>query len=109
MPSFDIVSEVDMHELNNSVDQANRELSRRFDFRGIKASYQCKDATITMTADADFQLKQMLEILQVKMHKREIDIKCLDVKDHYGSGKQVKQEVTVQQGLNSVCSSGYNW
>lgn len=104
MPSFDIVSEVDMHELNNSVDQANRELSRRFDFRGINASYKCKDATITMTADADFQLKQMLEILQVKMHKREIDIKCLDVKDHYGSGKQVKQEVTVQQGLDTDTS-----
>ena len=104
MPSFDIVSEVDMHELSNAVDQANRELSTRFDFRGINASFERNDTTITMTAAADFQLKQMLEILQVKMHKRDIDIKCLEVKDHYGSGKQVKQEVIIRQGLDKDLS-----
>lgn len=100
MPSFDIVSEVDMHELGNAVDQANRELSTRFDFRGVDASFERKDTTITMTADTSSQLRQMLEILQVKMHKRNIDIQCLEVKDHYGSGKQVKQEVIVRQGLD---------
>ena len=101
MPSFDIVSEVDLHELSNSVDQANRELTTRYDFRGVDASFeQSGDTQIMMTSDADFQLVQMLEMLKTKMVKRGIDVKCLEVKDHYGSGKQVKQEVTVRQGLD---------
>ena len=100
MPSFDIVSEIDMHELTNAVDQANRELATRYDFRGVDASYEHKKENITMTADADFQLKQMIEILHNKMVKRGIDIKCMEEKDHYGSGKQVKQELLVKQGLD---------
>ena len=101
MPSFDIVSEVDMHELANAVDQANRELATRYDFRGVDANYEKSgDKQIVMTSDADFQLVQMLEILKTKMVKRGIDVKCLEVKDHYGSGKQVKQEVVVRQGLD---------
>ena len=101
MPSFDIVSEVDMHELANAVDQANRELTTRFDFRGVDANYEKSgDKQIVMTSDADFQLVQMLEILKTNMVKRSIDVKCLEVKDHYGSGKQVKQEVVVRQGLD---------
>ncbi len=100
MPSFDVVSEVDMHELTNAVDQANRELDTRYDFRGVSASYEHKKETITMTADADFQLKQMIEILHNKMIKRGIDIKCMEEKDPYGSGKQMKQELLVKQGLD---------
>ncbi|WP_067515147.1 YajQ family cyclic di-GMP-binding protein [Endozoicomonas ascidiicola] len=100
MPSFDIVSEVDMHELTNAVDQANRELTTRFDFRGVDASYEKSgEKTIVMTTDADFQLAQMVEMLKTKMVKRGIDVKCLEVKDHYGSGKQIKQDVEVRQGL----------
>ena len=105
MPSFDIVSEVDMHELANSIDQANRELSTRFDFRGVDASFEkSSDKQIVLTADADFQLAQMVEILKTKMVKRGIDVKCLEVNDHYGSGKQVKQEVVVRQGLDKDIS-----
>lgn len=100
MPSFDIVSEIDIHELTNAVDQANRELTTRYDFRGINASFTQKDTTIHMSADADFQLVQMLEILKTKMVKRSIDIRCLEVKDLYPSGKQVKQDVNVLQGLD---------
>ena len=101
MPSFDIVSEVDMHELSNSVDQANRELTTRYDFRGVEASFEKSgESQIVLTADADFQLAQMVEMLKTKMIKRGIDAKCLEVKDHYGSGKQVKQEVAVRQGLD---------
>ena len=101
MPSFDIVSEVDMHELANAVDQANRELATRYDFRGVDANYEKSgDKQIVMTSDADFQLVQILEILKTKMVKRGIDVKCLETKDHYGSGKQVKQEVVVRQGLD---------
>ncbi|OED43175.1 YajQ family cyclic di-GMP-binding protein [Endozoicomonas sp. (ex Bugula neritina AB1)] len=100
MPSFDIVSEVDMHELTNAVDQANRELSTRYDFRGVDASFaKSGDSQVIMTADADFQLDQMVEILKVKMVKRGIDAKCLEVKDTYGSGKHVKQDVSIRQGL----------
>ncbi len=101
MPSFDIVSEVDMHELTNAVDQANRELTTRYDFRGVDASFSKNaDTQIQMTADADFQLTQMLEMLKTKMVKRNIDVKCLEVKDFYPSGKQVKQDVSVRQGLD---------
>ena len=100
MPSFDIVSEVDLHELTNSVDQANRELSTRYDFRGVDANFEKSgDTQVVMTADADFQLTQMIEMLKTKMIKRGIDARCLEIKDHYGSGKQVKQEVIVRQGL----------
>ena len=101
MPSFDIVSEVDLHELTNAVDQANRELTTRYDFRGVDAGFEKSGETqIVMSAEADFQLNQMLEMLKTKMVKREIDIKCLEVKDFYPSGKQVKQEVAVRQGLD---------
>ena len=100
MPTFDIVSEIDMHELTNAVDQASRELITRYDFRGVEASFVHKDDNILMTADADFQLQQMVEMLQGKMVKRGIDIRCMEVKDHYASGKQVKQEALVKQGLD---------
>ncbi len=100
MPSFDIVSEIDLHELTNAVDQANRELTTRYDFRGVEASFEKSgESQIVMTADADFQLTQMIEMLKGKMVKRGIDVKCLEVKDHYGSGKHVKQDVIVRQGL----------
>ena len=104
MPSFDVVSEVDSHEVTNSLDQANRELSTRFDFRGVEASFERAEDVITMTADADIQLQQMLDILQNKLHRRGIDISCLDVADTTKLGKQVKQKVTICQGLDSDMS-----
>ena len=100
MPSFDVVSEIDLHELTNAVDQANKELTTRYDFRGVDASFVKKEADIQMTADADFQLAQMLEMLKTKLVKRGIDVKCLDVKEFYPSGKQVKQDVVVRQGID---------
>ena len=104
MPSFDVVSEVDFHEVTNAVDQANRELTTRFDFRGVAATFERSDETITMTADADIQLQQMLDILQNKLHRRGIDIACLEVADATKLGKQVKQKVTIRQGLDSDTS-----
>ena len=100
MPSFDVVSEVDFHEVTNALDQANRELSTRFDFRGVEASFERADDIVTLTADADIQLQQMLDILQNKLHRRGIDIACLDVADATKLGKQVKQKVTIKQGLD---------
>ena len=101
MPSFDVVSEVDFHEVTNSLDQANRELSTRFDFRGVEATFERSEEVVTMTADADIQLQQMLDILQNKLHRRGIDIACLEVADATKLGKQVKQRVTIKQGLDS--------
>jgi len=102
MPSFDVVSEIDMHEVTNAVDQANREISTRFDFRGSDAKVERQDDSINMTAQAEFQLKQMLDILQNKMHKRGIDIFCLDVQDHVPQGKIVKQQIKLRQGIEQA-------
>lgn len=100
MPSFDVVSEVDLQEVHNAVDQANRELATRFDFRGVDAKYVRNESEVTMTAGADFQLDQMLDILQTKLVKRGIDIKVLEVKEHQASGKLVNQVVIVRQGID---------
>lgn len=101
MPSFDVVSELDMHELGNALDQANKEVETRFDFKGSNASFEQKELLITLDAEVDFQLGQMLDILQNKMVKRGIDISCLKIEDAIESGKRVKQEVKVQQGIDS--------
>ena len=86
MPSFDVVSEVDTHELTNAVDQAVRELTQRFDFKGTDATFELEETTVTMIAPADFQLKQMLDILKLRIAKRGIDVACLEVKDPEVSG-----------------------
>ncbi|NNF15410.1 MAG: YajQ family cyclic di-GMP-binding protein [Gammaproteobacteria bacterium] len=102
MPSFDVVSEVDHHELNNAIDQANREVGNRFDFKGVDARYELKDAVITMTAEAEFQLKQMLEILRHKMTSRKIDVACLVPGDIDTAMNKATQTLTVQQGIETL-------
>ena len=104
MPSFDVVSEVDMHEASNAVDQANREVSTRFDFKGSNARYEKTDAVITLLAESDFQLKQMLEILQTKLAKRGVDIACLQIDAPEITGKEARQKITLRQGLDSLLS-----
>lgn len=81
MPCFDVASEVDLHELANAVDQSNRELAQRFDFRDTGAKFELDEHTVTLHAQVEFQLKQMLEVLKLKLGKRGIDVTCLDVKD----------------------------
>lgn len=104
MPSFDVVSEVELHEVTNGVDQANREVSTRFDFKGANASFELNETVITMKAQAEFQLQQMLDILQTKLNRRGIDIACLEIGDIQQSGKEVRQEVMIRQGLDSALS-----
>lgn len=99
MPSFDVVSELDKHELTNAVDNAMKELDRRFDLRG-KCSMEFKDKTVTLTAEADFMLEQMLDILRGSLIKRKIDCQCMEVKDAYASGKVVKQEASFREGID---------
>jgi len=99
MPSFDVVSELDKHELTNALDNANKELDRRFDLKG-KCSFESKDKAVTLTAEADFMLEQMLEILRGNLVKRKIDIQCMEIKDAFASGKVVKQEVEFREGID---------
>jgi len=101
MPSFDIVSEFEMHEAVNAVDQANREVNTRFDFKGSNAKFEQNKNVITMTADAEFQLQQMYDILQTKMNRRGIDIMCMELGEIEQTGKLVKQSVTLREGLDS--------
>lgn len=99
MPSFDVVSELDKHEVTNAVDNAVKELERRYDLRG-KGTFEFKDLTINITADAEFQLEQMVEILRLSLVKRKIDVQCLELKDAYPSGKSVKQEAILREGID---------
>ena len=101
MPSFDIVSELNQHEAVNAVDQATREIETRFDFRGTDAKFELKDKVITMSASADFQLKQMLEILKLRLAKRGIDVQCLKVDDPIVNIQTAKQIVTLREGIDS--------
>lgn len=99
MPSFDVVSELDKHEVTNALENASKELERRFDLRG-KGSFEVKDLTVNMTADADFILEQMKPILEQALIKRKIDVQCLEYKDAYASGKVMKQEATLREGID---------
>lgn len=101
MPSFDVVSEIDTHELTNAVDQAIRELGQRFDFKGTDASFELQEWTVTLTAPADFQLKQMLEILKLKLAKRGIDVACLEVKDPEINLARAKQLAILKHGIDA--------
>ena len=101
MPSFDIVSEVDQHEVSNSVDQSNREVSTRFDFKGSGAQYELKDAVITLVAENEFQLQQMRDILQPRLAKRGIDLLCIKVDPPQTAGRQALQTITLRQGIEA--------
>lgn len=103
MPSFDTVSELDGHEVTNAVDQANRELAQRFDFKGTGAEYRREDKepfVVQMKAPADFQLKQMLDILRMRLAKRGIDATCIEVKDPEVNLAEARQKVILKHGID---------
>ena len=99
MPSFDVVSEVDKHELTNAVDQANRELANRFDFKGQDAKFVLDDFVITQSAPSDFQLQQMLDILRGRLISRKIDVRALDIGEVETNLAGARQKITVKQGI----------
>lgn len=101
MPSFDIVSEIDKHELQNAVDNANRELSTRFDFRGVEASFEYSGGETVLKAEADFQLQQMLDILRSKLIKRNLDPGVMTEEDIVHSGKTFNQKVNFKEGIDA--------
>jgi len=101
MPSFDIVSEIDKHELRNAVDQANREVQTRFDFRGSNAKFELNELNITMFATSDFQLRQMLDILIEKAARRGIDVDAIDTGTPETALNSAKQSVTIRHGIDT--------
>lgn len=101
MPSFDVVSEVDKHELSNAVDQSNREIKTRFDFKGSNANIQINDKELILTAESDFQIRQMLDIMHSKMVKRGIDISCLKPGDIEEVGNKAILKILVREGLDA--------
>ncbi len=99
MPSFDVVSEVDKHELVNAVDQANRELTTRFDFKGVPAKFELEDSVISQSAPSEFQLQQMTDILRARMAARQIDTKSLEFGEVETNVAGARQKITVKQGI----------
>lgn len=102
MPSFDVVSEVDTHEISNAVDQANREVQTRFDFKGVDAKFELSNDTVTLQAEVIFQLEQMLDILYKKMVKRNVDTRYLEEQYPVESGRQAKQELKIKKGIEQA-------
>ena len=102
MPSFDVVSEVDQHELGNAVDQVAREIGNRFDFKGTSAAVELKESSVLITADSDFQVQQIHPILYQKLIARKIDIEALDAGKVEKVGKGVRQSMTVRSGIDQA-------
>ena len=101
MPSFDVVSDFDSHEASNGVDQANREVTTRFDFKGTGSKYELEENVIALTTQSDFQLKQMMDIVQQKLSKRGINIACLDEQEPEFSGSEARQKVIMRRGIDT--------
>ncbi|MBD3656701.1 MULTISPECIES: YajQ family cyclic di-GMP-binding protein [Gammaproteobacteria] len=101
MPSFDIVSEIDMHEVTNAVDQAKRELGNRWDFKNVEADIELADGTITISAEQEFQLEQLMDMLRMTFAKRNIDSRALTEDGESKSGKLVKQHLKLKQGIET--------
>jgi uncharacterized protein YajQ (UPF0234 family) len=101
MPTFDICSEIDLQEVRNAVDQANREIGTRFDFKGVKASFELTDGKVLMVAEQEFQLQQMMDILRQKLVKRSVDLKALDPRDPITTLNAARQEIGLKQGVDT--------
>jgi len=106
MPSFDVVSEVDLHQLTNAVDQAGRIVANRFDFKGVEASFERDERTVVLTAEAEFQVTQMEDMLRSALVKCDIDPAAMDCGEPQTTGKLVKETVVLRHGLDSAqCKS----
>ncbi|MCG5514596.1 MULTISPECIES: YajQ family cyclic di-GMP-binding protein [unclassified Ectothiorhodospira] len=100
MPSFDVVSEVDMQELRNAVDQTRREVENRYDFKGSAADVEQSEAELTLFGDSEFQVDQVMDILTQKMAKRGIDVSCLDSGKLEEGGGKARRIITIRQGID---------
>ncbi len=101
MPSFDVVSKTDVHEVDNALDGVRREVGQRFDFKGAKCSIERAETIVTILADDDLKLKQMHELLRVHLTRRKLDVGALEFgKVEKAAGNSVRQEVTIRQGID---------
>jgi len=101
MPSFDVVSELDAHELSNAVDQANREVANRFDFKNTDAKFELSEFVVSLEAPADFQLKQMLDILTQKLSRRGIDVAAMAPEEPEIALNKARQKVVMKHGIET--------
>jgi uncharacterized protein YajQ (UPF0234 family) len=101
MPSFDVVSELDGHEVANAVDQANREVENRFDFKGTGSKFELADYVVTLEAQADFQLRQMLDMLTQKLARRGLDVACMDPQEPEITLNRARQKIVLRHGIDS--------
>ena len=101
MPSFDVVSEVDLHQLTNAVDQVSRIIGNRFDFKGVDSGFEREERTVVLHAEAEFQLAQMEDMLRSALIKCDIDPEAMECGEPSASGKQVRQSITLRHGLDS--------
>ncbi|MBI4695742.1 MAG: YajQ family cyclic di-GMP-binding protein [Gammaproteobacteria bacterium] len=99
MPSFDVVSEINMHELTNAVDQANREIANRFDFKGTNTRVEQNEYEMSIIAEGEFQVKQVAEILQGKIAKRGIDLVSLEMGEIHTNLNEARQKITARHGI----------
>ncbi|MEO6959192.1 MAG: YajQ family cyclic di-GMP-binding protein [Burkholderiaceae bacterium] len=104
MPSFDVVSQVDKHELVNAVDQAERELATRFDFKGVGAEFELEDFVVNQSAPSVFQLDQMLDILRGRLSARGIDVRCIEVAEPLQNVSGARRKITIKQGIEQAVS-----
>ncbi len=102
MPSFDAVSKVDVHELTNAVDQAKRELEKRYDLRGTNARYELQGFVINQFAQSEYQLNQTLDILRLRLAARGIDPRCIDLGDVETNVAEARRKITIKQGIDQA-------
>ena len=102
MPSFDVVSDFDAHEAANAVDQANREVNTRFDFKGSGSKFALEENVVNLTSQSDFQLQQMLDMLRQKLAKRGIDIACMQEEEPELTGSEARQKVILRKGIETT-------
>jgi len=102
MPSFDVVSEIDQHELNNAIDQTKREIDTRFDFRGTSAALELKDLSVKLTGDTDYHVKSLSDMLLQKLAKRGISLGCVELKDPEPSGKVMHRTINFKEGIDQA-------
>lgn len=101
MPSFDIVSELDAHEVSNAIEQASREVETRFDFKGTDACFEYKSFEVTLFGNGAFQLQQMREILNTRLSKRGVDLQCVQLESPESHGKAFRQRMLLKQGIET--------
>jgi cyclic-di-GMP-binding protein len=101
MPSFDTVSELDMHEVTNAIDQAKRELGNRWDFKNVQADIVVEGSRVTFSAEQDFQLEQLIEMLKMAFAKRGLDVRSLSDSGDSKAGKLVKRSFDIKQGIDT--------